>query len=113
MTEAQFRTEALKLPSSEERSHMNHPDFRVQGKVFGTLGYPRPGFGVLKLTPEQQQQAIVEFGDVFAPAAGAWGARGMTTIELQRARLPVVRSLMLLAWRNVAPKTLLAEIDSN
>lgn len=40
MTVHQFRRMALSLPEVEARAHMQHPDFRVGGKVFATLGYP-------------------------------------------------------------------------
>jgi hypothetical protein len=50
-----FRRIALGFPDTEERSHMNHPDFRVAGKIFATLGYPDASRGMVKLTPEQQE----------------------------------------------------------
>ena len=40
MTPADFRKLALALPEAEERTHMNHPDFRVGGKIFATLAIP-------------------------------------------------------------------------
>ncbi|HVB58611.1 MAG TPA: MmcQ/YjbR family DNA-binding protein [Candidatus Acidoferrales bacterium] len=39
MTPQAFHQIALRLPESIESSHMNHPDFRVRGKIFATLGY--------------------------------------------------------------------------
>src|SRR4051812_7307777 len=33
-----FRQLALSLPEAMEGSHMGHPDFRVRGKIFATLG---------------------------------------------------------------------------
>jgi hypothetical protein len=33
MTIDEFRKMALEIPASIERSHMNHPDFRVAGKI--------------------------------------------------------------------------------
>ncbi len=45
-----FRGLALSFPESEERSHMEHPDFRVAGKIFATLGYPEDGWAMVKLT---------------------------------------------------------------
>jgi hypothetical protein len=35
-----FRRIALSLPETSESAHMAHPDFRVRGKIFATLGYP-------------------------------------------------------------------------
>ena len=28
------------MPEATEGAHMGHPDFRVRGKIFATLGYP-------------------------------------------------------------------------
>jgi len=38
MTANDFRQIALSLPETEERAHMDHPDFRVGGKIFATVG---------------------------------------------------------------------------
>jgi len=54
MTSQDFRRMALSFPETSEESHMEHPDFRVGGKIFATLGYPRNGWAMVKLTPEQQ-----------------------------------------------------------
>jgi len=40
MTPKEFRRIALSMPDAVEASHMGHPDFRVGGKVFATIGYP-------------------------------------------------------------------------
>lgn len=40
MTAKTFRKIALSFPEAEEHVHMDHPDFRVAGKIFATLGYP-------------------------------------------------------------------------
>ncbi len=44
MTSAAFRKLALSLPHAEEGAHMNHPDFRVNGRIFATLGYGQSGW---------------------------------------------------------------------
>lgn len=54
MTVDEFRRSALSFSGAEERSHMSHPDFRVGGKIFATLGYPDKEWAMVKLTPEQQ-----------------------------------------------------------
>ena len=56
MTSAQFREIALSFPEAVEAAHMGHPDFRVGGKIFATLGYQNEGCGVLLLSPEEQQE---------------------------------------------------------
>ena len=40
MTSRDFRRLALSFPETPEQAHMDHPDFRVAGKIFATLGYP-------------------------------------------------------------------------
>ena len=58
MTSDEFRKMALEIPTAVERSHMNHPDFRVAGKIFASLAVPDKNWGMVKLTPEQQREFI-------------------------------------------------------
>lgn len=106
MTREQFRKLALDLPEAAESAHMEHPDFRVRGKIFATLGHPDDRHGMIKLTPGQQADCIDADPKAFAPAAGAWGRRGATVVLLKTAKTDLVRSLLREAWRNVAPKKL-------
>jgi YjbR len=101
MTEAQFRKLALAQEGAVELSHMNHPDFRVGGKIFATIG-PDGTWGMVKLTPEQQANFITAAPDVFAPAAGAWGRGGSTIVTFKTARIAGVRIAMEQARRNLA-----------
>jgi hypothetical protein len=71
MTADDFRQLALALPESAERAHMDHPDFRVKNKIFATLGHPAKGWGMVKLTPEQQHHFSKEYSDTFVPVKGA------------------------------------------
>ena len=80
MTADEFRRMALNLPDVVEASHMGHPDFRVGGKIFATLGYPSAGFGVVVLSPQDQDLIVRDYPKAFAPAPGKWGAAGSTTI---------------------------------
>ena len=86
---------------------MNHPDFRVRGKIFATLGYPDQEWGMVKLTPEQQHDFIKSEPDVFAPSKGAWGRSGSTIVKLKAAKKTTVKAALAAAWRNAAPKALL------
>lgn len=106
MTPAQFRRMALALPETVESAHMNHPDFRVCGKVFATLGYPDKKWGMVRLTPEQQEVFVADEPSVFVPSAGAWGRQGSTTILLKAAQPAKLRRAILAAWVNIAPRAL-------
>jgi hypothetical protein len=85
---------------------MGHPDFRVGGKIFATLDSPHPGWGMVKLTPGQQQQYLEAEPEVFVPASGAWGRQGCTHVLLRKVKAPTLRRALMAAWRNTAPKRL-------
>jgi hypothetical protein len=110
MTADKFRRLALSLPEVSEQSHMAHPDFRVGGKIFATLG-PDEDWGMVKLTPTQQEPLVRGEPKVFQPASGAWGRRGATIVQLDDADEPTVRQALLAAWRNTAPKRLVLQFD--
>ena len=104
MTSDEFRKMALEIPTAVERSHMNHPDFRVAGKIFASLGVPDENWGMVKLTPEQQHAFIEKAPEVFRPSSGAWGRRGCTNIYLAGAKVTIVRDALDAAAKNVASR---------
>ena len=108
MTADAFRRLALSLPETTEQSHMGHPDFRVRGKIFATLGYPDATKAVVRITSAQQDMLSRAEPEAFAPVPGAWGARGATIITLKKARKAATLDALLMAWKNTAPKSLLA-----
>jgi hypothetical protein len=107
MTAAQFRRVALSLPDASESAHMSHPDFRVGGKIFATLGYPDEDHGMVILPAEDQARLVQTYPRVFSPAKGAWGKRGSTTVRLQGIDRATLESVLEIAWRKRAPKDLL------
>lgn len=111
MTATEFRRIALSMPQASECAHMNHPDFRVGGKIFATLGYPTGEYGMVVLPPEEQRRFMKSDPDVFAPAKGAWGKRGSTCVLLEAVTVPVLRRAMKIAWEQKAPKRLLLKKD--
>ncbi len=109
MTAAEFRRIALSLPETEERAHMDHPDFRVGGKIFATLGYPDKGWGMVKLFPDQQRSFMKAAPKVFIPAKGAWGAQGSTCVRLKCAKKSSLQEALNAAWLRTAPKKIAAK----
>jgi hypothetical protein len=107
MTLSNFRKIALSLPETEERQHMDHPDFRVAGKIFATLGYPDKTRGMVKLSPEDQHNLSKDYPDVFIPVKGTWGKRGATIVILESAPKDALTKAIKAAWRFSAPKRLL------
>ena len=111
MTADEFRNFALSLPETEEKEHMNHPDFRiVVGKIFATLG-PDQEWGMVNLTPDQQANYVFDEPEVFQAFNNAWGRRGATKVCLADAQEDTVREALFAAWRKTAPKRLTEQYD--
>jgi hypothetical protein len=104
MTPDDFRAIALAFPEAIESAHMNHPDFRVGGKIFASLGYPDVVHGMVVLSPEDQATFVRTEPKVFRPANGAWGRQGATIVTLKSALEPTLRQALDAAWRNRAAK---------
>ncbi|MFZ1699230.1 MAG: MmcQ/YjbR family DNA-binding protein [Pyrinomonadaceae bacterium] len=102
MTSDEFRTIALSFQGAEEGSHMQHPDFRLGGKIFATLG-PGETWGMVKMTPGMQQEYMRIAPSAFKPAAGKWGDGGATIVTLADADEGDVRDALESAWRS-APR---------
>ena len=99
MTENGFRKIALSMQGAIESAHMGHPDFRANGKIFATLHDDKKS-GMVKLTPEQQQDFLGEHPEMFVPENGAWGRSGCTRVILNKADEEAVGEAMTLAWQN-------------
>ncbi len=104
MTPEKFRSLALEIPGAVESAHMGHPDFRIEGRIFATLGYPDVDHGMVKLTPEQQRAFVEKAPGVFRPCAGAWGKQGSTSVDLASARVDLLRAALEAGSKNVPAK---------
>lgn len=81
---------------------MNHPDFRVGGRIFATL-HGDLKFGMVSLTPEQQKE-FMRRSDAFTPESGAWGRQGSTRVRLDAVDEETLGEALTLARRNVVEK---------
>ena len=104
MTVDDFRQMALSFPGTIESAHMNHPDFRVNGKIFATLPNPDNGCAMVKLPPDQQQSFVDLKPSAFEPVKGGWGRQGATIVKLQSVKEEVLRGALTLAWQNASQK---------
>jgi uncharacterized protein (DUF1697 family) len=91
------------MTGASEGAHMGHPDFRANGRIFATLSADERQ-GVVMLAPADQQAFLAAHPGVFAPASGAWGRQGCTTVKLAAVDLEVLGEAMTLAWRNRAER---------
>jgi hypothetical protein len=99
-----FRRLALALPEAAESSHMGHPDFRLNDRIFATLSAQDKGLGVLKLSLDQQQSFITELPKIFKPVHGGWGRMGMTFVDLQQVDESILQGALNTAYNNLKSK---------
>ena len=83
---------ALGIAGTVESAHVNHPDFRIKGRIFATLGYPDESWGMVKLTSEQQRTFIKRGAGAFRPCNGVWGQRGATNVHLASVKKNLLKS---------------------
>ena len=100
MNAKDFRRIVQGMRDTIESSHMNHPDFRVNGKIFATLKHDEKT-GMVKLTPDQQQEFIAEDPKTFSLEAGAWGRMGCTRVVLATANEDTLGSALTQARQNI------------
>ena len=101
-----FRTVALKFPEAEEKSHFGKADFRVRNKIFA--GFTAEGLGYVKLTADEQEMLCAAEPLIMSPIKDGWGRQGWTVVDQSAADAGLVRSVLGIAWRNVAPKSIAA-----
>ena len=104
MTSAGFRRIALALEGAVEQSHHGHPDFRIGGRIFATLGYPDRKHGMVALTPGQQRSWVRNHPAALAPVKGAWGEQGATLVRLAAVDEEAAGEALTLAWQNARTK---------
>jgi predicted DNA-binding protein (MmcQ/YjbR family) len=101
MNASEFRRLALAVEGAVESAHMNHPDFRIGGKIFATLAAPDKSWGMVKLTPAQQADFVAADPESFRPCSGAWGRSGCTNVRLRTATRSLVKAALEQAVENV------------
>jgi hypothetical protein len=104
MSDHVFRQLALDLPNALESSHFGKVDFRVCGKIFA--GFNDKAIAYVKLTPEQQAMATCSEPQLISPIPGGWGKKGWTLVDQDKADVDLLKSLLRMAWKNVAPQRL-------
>lgn len=68
---------------------------------------------MIKLTPDQQDEHVEEQPQTFVPVPRGWGLQGATFVMLRgkgAAGQVLLEKMLLIAWRNAAPKTLVKSL---
>ena len=103
LTATDFRRIALGMEGAIESSHMDHPDFRINNRIFATLSHDER-VGMVALTPDDQKAFIREHLSAFSPVNGAWGLQGATHVHLESVDEDTLGEAMTLAWRTAVAK---------
>ena len=104
-----IRRLALSLPEAVEADHHGLASFRVRGKIFCTLHRETPRM-MVKLDPEDQRNLAEAHPGVVEAVPGYWGRKGSTFVAFERAEGALIRTLLEMAWANVAPAKLRATL---
>src|SRR5436190_381059 len=103
MTIKDFRRIALGLKDTIESAHMGHPDFRIDGRLFASL-HKDQQWGMVALTPDQQQEFVIHGRETFVPENGAWGRMGYTKVHLASVDEDALGRALTLARQNAINK---------
>jgi hypothetical protein len=83
---------------------MGTPDFRMRDKIFATARHDA-AHAVLKLPLHIQEAMIDNHPEGFGLTPG-WGKHGWTSVDTDKIDDALLKDLIDLAWRQVAPKKL-------
>ncbi len=100
------RPMALDMPGTAVKDHFGRLDFSVKKKTYITVWVDEER-AVMKLTLAQQAQYCAEEPDHFKPVATKLGKYGWTEVQLDNINERLLRYVIDLAWRTVAPKWLI------
>jgi hypothetical protein len=104
MNSNDFRRLALSFPGAIESAHMNHPDFRVNNKIFATLHNPDDDVAMVKLPPADQEDFVKLDPSSFEPIKGAWGRQGATSVRLKSVKEESLKGALTRAWHQASQK---------
>ena len=110
VTADELRQVALSLPEAEERETWGHPTFRVRDKMFATLSDDGQQAGVK--TTKQEQSALIATAPETFGIPDYVGRHGWVSVQLATADPAELRELLVEAWRQTAPKRLVATYDA-
>ena len=110
ITAGELRQVVRSLPEAEERETWGHPTFRVRDRMFAAMSDDGQEASV-KATRQEQAALVSAAPETFGIPAYV-GRHGWVSIQLATVDPAEVRELIVEAWRQTAPKRLVAAYDS-
>ena len=107
MNHSHFQTLALALPETTEEPHHHRTSFRVRGKIFATADPTEDFLNVMVGEPERETVLTV-YSNCVEPLY--WGKKVVgVRVNLLFAKSDIIAELLHLAWRQKAPRALVAK----
>lgn len=103
----QLQEICLSFPEATEEPHFAKASFRVKKKIFTTYA-EKDQKACLKLSLEDQSSFSSMSKNAVYAVPSKWGAQGWTFFELQYVALELLEDALKCAYKEVAPKTLVA-----
>ena len=110
ITADELRQVVRSLPEAEERETWGHPTFRVRDRMFAAMSDDGQEASV-KATRQEQAALVSAAPETFGIPAYV-GRHGWVSIQLATVDPAEVREFIVEAWRQTAPKRLVAAYDS-
>jgi hypothetical protein len=110
MSVSQLRALALSLPGMVESAHHGSPDFRLDNKIVVNLDEAASRI-TIKLSLNDQMAAMERDDGAFS-LPGGWAKFGWTTVHMDVAGHDEVEEIVIDAWRRMAPRKLVLELDA-
>jgi hypothetical protein len=110
ITADELRQVVRSLPEAEERETWGHPTFRVRDRMFAAMSDDGQQASV-KATRQEQAALVSAAPETFGIPAYV-GRHGWVSIQLATVDPAELRELIVEAWRQTAPKRLVAAYDS-
>ena len=108
MTFKQLRAACLALPEVEERETWGDATFRVRNKIFA-ISSPDGDTASIKASLDDQSGLVEMDPETFSVAAYT-GRYGWVRVQLRSLSPALAERLIRNAWRQTAPKRLLAKV---
>ena len=110
ITADELRQVVRSLPEAEERETWGHPTFRVRDRMFAAMS--EDGQEATVTATRQEQAALVSAAQETFGIPAYVGRHGWVSIQLATVDPAELRELIVEAWRQTAPKRLVAAYDS-